>query len=69
MEPITIRRSKLYQTPGKNYRYAWQWLYRVAVPGEPREFVGQGLEWARKLAKRKRREGQEIVEAWRYSQV
>lgn len=29
MTTATITRSKLAPTPGKNYRAAWRWLYKV----------------------------------------
>jgi hypothetical protein len=60
---VTISRSKLYPTPGRNYRVAWKWLYEVTVPGEPRPFIGEGIGWAMGIAKRKGG-GRSIVKTW-----
>ena len=63
--PITINRSKLYPTPGRNYRVAWKWLYEVTVPGESHPFVGEGIGWARGIAKRfSKATGRKVVLLW-----
>jgi hypothetical protein len=49
MDQVTISRTKIYPTPGKNYRAAWKWLYTVHVGTE--EYTGEGLSWAKRLAK------------------
>jgi hypothetical protein len=61
MDHVTVNRSKLYPTPGRNYRAAWRWLYTVRVDGI--NYQGEGLSWARGLAKRKAN-GRKVVELW-----
>ncbi len=64
MKSVVISRRKLIPTPGTNYKFAWKWLYDVEVPGEPHAFTGEGLGWARSVAKRYAA-GRPIVETWK----
>jgi hypothetical protein len=58
---VHISREKLYPTPGKNYRAAWKWLYTIHVDSE--EFKGEGLSWAKRLAKQKSN-GRPVILCW-----
>ena len=60
----TVTRSKLYPTPGRSYRFAWKWLYTVAIPGEPYTFDGDTLSWVKSLCKSKA-PGMPIIYAWK----
>lgn len=67
MRTYRITRSKLYPTPGTNYRVAWKWLYDVELDGA-RIFSGYDrldstISAIRRFA-RSRGETAEIVKAW-----
>lgn len=59
----TITRSKLYPTPGKNYRLAWKWHYEVNG-NHGCDTLAQARNIARKLYP-----GQPIIEAWKAEAV
>jgi hypothetical protein len=49
---VVITRDKVYPSrahPGP----AWKWVYTVTVPGEQYAFSGEGLNWAKGIAKTK----------------
>lgn len=54
MDYCLIDRTKVYPTPGRNYRAAWKWSYTVTIPGERYTFDGDRLDWAKRLCKSKR---------------
>jgi hypothetical protein len=58
----TIVRSKIYPTPGTNYRAAWNWIYDVQGLGV--ELRGFGLLSSAKNAA-KRHGATTIVEQWK----
>lgn len=62
-EVCLIERTKVYPTPGRNYRVAWKYNYTVTIPGEQYTFSGDGIGWAKSLCKRKRPD-LEIKLAW-----
>lgn len=58
---VLITRGRVYRRGG---RFAWVWRYTVNVPGEPYPFAGEGIGWARDIARRKGG-GRRVVEAWK----
>jgi hypothetical protein len=60
---ITIQRERNYPTRSR-IGPGWVYLYRVFIPGEPHEFIGTGIGWARGIAK-KYAQGRPIVEGWK----
>jgi hypothetical protein len=52
MATVIISRSKIYPTPGRNYRVAWKWNYTVRTE-DGQEFSGDMLGWAKRLAREK----------------
>ena len=51
---IEITRTKLYPTPGKNFRVAWKYLYDSHIPGMQHSPSGfDNLKTLRALLKRK----------------
>lgn len=62
-ESVTITRENLY-TRGRLRPFSW--LYTVHVDGET--FTGEGIGWARRLAKAKAN-GRPVVEVWKVAQA
>lgn len=63
----TISRSKLVPTPGKNYRFAWRWLYTVDYGRVLPNVGGQTADFDTPASARRAcvRNGFRPVESWK----